>query len=65
VQNGLGTTRGTLTGIAAAEMALGTRSDITDYFTAQAKLPALPPEPLRAIGANAYLKWQTWRAMSE
>ena len=43
VQNGLGTARGTLTGIAAAELAMGEASDITRHFTAEAEPTRLPP----------------------
>uniref|UniRef100_UPI0035149B4F NAD(P)/FAD-dependent oxidoreductase n=1 Tax=Cognatishimia sp. TaxID=2211648 RepID=UPI0035149B4F len=65
VQNGLGTARGTLTGIGAAELACGVRSDITAHFTAEAQPSRLPPQPFRQIGANAILRWQEHRARSE
>ena len=41
VQNGLGTARGTLTGIGAAEIACGVTSEITKHFTSE------DPEPYR------------------
>ena len=65
VQNGLGTARGTLTGIAAAETALDHVSEITRFFTAQVKPKKLPPQPFASIGANAYLRWKEWRAGAE
>jgi len=65
VQNGLGVTRGTLTGMAAAELACGETSDITRYFTAEAPPKQLPPKPFAAIGANTYLRWKEWRAGNE
>lgn len=65
VQNGLGTARGTLTGIGAAELASGVTSDITRHFTAEAEPTKLPPPPLSTIGANAYLRWKEWRASKE
>lgn len=65
VQNGLGTARGTLTGIAAAERAMGYVSDITAYFDAEAEPKKLPPQPLATWGANAYLRWKEWRAGAE
>ena len=65
VQNGLGTVRGTLTGIAAAEMALGHSSDVTRHFEAEAEPTPLPPQPFRDIGANALLRWRGWRAGAE
>ncbi|WP_159587675.1 NAD(P)/FAD-dependent oxidoreductase [Chelativorans xinjiangense] len=64
-QNGLGTTRGTLTGIAAAECASGKSSAITEFFAQQAKPYLLPPAPLAKLGATAYLNWKGWRARHE
>ncbi|WP_299141576.1 FAD-binding oxidoreductase [uncultured Tateyamaria sp.] len=65
VQNGLGTARGTLTGIAAAERACGHTSDITRYFDAEDDLKRLPPQPFATWGANAFLRWKEWRAGAE
>lgn len=65
VQNGLGLTRGTLTGIGAAELACGVESDVTRHFTAHAAPSRLVPRPFRDIGANAYLRWKEWRAREE
>jgi len=62
VQNGLGTVRGTLTGIAAAELASGVTSDIAKHFAAEAKPTRLLPPPLSTIGANAYLAYKEWQA---
>ena len=65
VQNGLGTARGTLTGIAAAEMACGVRSGISLHFGAEDRPKRLPPRPLSEIGANMVLRWKEWRARDE
>ncbi len=65
VQNGLGTTRGTLTGIGAAELAMGETSDITRFFAAEAEPARLPPHPFDTIGANAYLRFKEWQARAE
>ena len=65
VQNGLGTTRGTLTGIAAADRCCGQNTEITSYFDAEAQPKRLPPQPFATWGANAYLKWKAWRAGDE
>ncbi len=65
VQNGLGTARGTLTGIAAAERACGHKSDITRHFEAEQPPKRLPPQPFRELGANAVLRWKEWRARDE
>lgn len=64
VQNGLGTARGTLTGMAAAELASGQQSDITSHFTAEPPPKRLPPRLVRDIGANAVIRWKE-RAASE
>ncbi|RYG90334.1 FAD-binding oxidoreductase [Loktanella sp. IMCC34160] len=65
VQNGLGTARGTLTGIGAAELACGVQSDITRHFTTEAAPTRLPPRPVRDMGANAVLRWKEWKARAE
>lgn len=64
-QNGLGTARGTLTGIGAAEMALGVDSDITRALRAAPAPIRLPPRPFSDIGANLFLRWKEWRAGAE
>lgn len=65
VQNGLGTARGTLTGIGAAELACGVTSDITRHFCAEPRAKPLPPKPIRDIGANAVLRWKEWKARAD
>lgn len=65
VQNGLGTVRGTLSGIAAAEMAIGCRSEVTRAFEAQPRPTRLPPQPFRDVAANAYIRLQERLAANE
>ncbi len=65
VQNGLGTARGTLTGIGAAELASGVQSPITRHFTAEAEPAKLPPRLVSTVGANVFLRWKEWRAAAE
>jgi len=65
VQNGLGTARGTLTGIGAAELACGVSSPVTDYFIAEAAPKKLPPQPFQQIGANSILRFREWRAKDD
>lgn len=65
VQNGLGTARGTLTGMGAAELACGVSSEITRHFNAEARPKKLPPQPFRELGANLVLRWKEWRAAAE
>ncbi len=63
--NGLGTTRGTLMGIGAAELACGKSSDITAFFAAEDEPEKLPPHPFDTIGANVYMRWKEWQARLE
>ena len=65
VQNGLGTARGTMTGIGAAELASGQTSAITKALAAEGEPVKLPPSPFAEIGANAVLRWKEWRAGKE
>ena len=64
-QNGLGTTRGTLSGLLAAELATGTGSDRLERAVNAAAPTRLPPRPVAQIGANAVLRWQEFRAGKE
>ncbi|MEE4189271.1 MAG: FAD-binding oxidoreductase [Roseobacter sp.] len=64
-QNGLGTTRGTLSGILAAELATGTQSDRLDRALQSPEPTTLPPPLLTKIGATALLKWQQMKAGAE
>ncbi|MGI3185642.1 NAD(P)/FAD-dependent oxidoreductase [Nioella aestuarii] len=64
-QNGLGTARGTLTGMGAAEMAMEVETDITRALRADPEPTRLPPRPFSDIGANLYLRWKEWRAGAE
>ena len=65
VQNGLGTARGTLTGIGAAELACGHDSAITRHFGREPRPARLPPQPFREIGGNLVLRWKEWQARDE
>ena len=65
VQNGLGTARGTLTGIAAAEMASGVESPLSRHFRAEGEPTRLPPRPFSTIGANLYLRVKERQAARE
>lgn len=64
-QNGLGATRGTLTGICAAELASGVTSNVTSFFAKQKEPSRLPPEPAASLGASAVLRWKEWLARKE
>lgn len=60
-QNGLGTVKGTLSGMLAAELAVNGRSPALDEFQA-AQPKKLPPEPFLSLGANMTLRWKEWQA---
>ncbi|SMX29039.1 Gamma-glutamylputrescine oxidoreductase [Pelagimonas phthalicica] len=64
-QNGLGTARGTLTGIAAAELAMGANSEISRFFSTEAQPTRLPPQPFQEIGANLVLRYREWLARAD
>ena len=64
-QNGLGTAKGTLAGLLAADLACGVSSPALDRALAADAPTRLPPEPLTRIGATARLRWGEWRAGAE
>ena len=64
-QNGLGTTRGTLAGMLAADLALGVSSPALDRMLASDRPSRLPPRPIARLGANLRLRWGEARAGAE
>ena len=64
-QNGLGTTKGTLAGMAAAELACEGETPLVKSILAQGKPTKLPPAPLDSIGANAFMHWGQFKARRE
>lgn len=64
-QNGLGTVKGTLSGMMAAEQAVLGRSPILDEFKQHQEPRLLPPEPFLSFGANATMRWKEWLAGKE
>ncbi len=64
-QNGLGTAKGTLAGMLAAELACGFRSEALDRALS-APLPSrLPPPPVARVGAWARIRFSEVRAGGE
>jgi glycine/D-amino acid oxidase-like deaminating enzyme len=63
--NGLGITRGTVTGTLLADWLAGKTSDLTQYLLSAPKPCANPPEPLLTAGVNANLAWGQLRAGQE
>ena len=64
-QNGLGTTKGTLHGLLAAEQASGMSSEYLDQVLTAPPPTKLPPTPIAWVGANALLRWRQYRAGAE
>lgn len=64
-QNGLGATRGTLSGLLAAELAAARDSSLLQHYLSLEKPARLPPEPFMSIGARSILKLKQWRAGKE
>jgi glycine/D-amino acid oxidase-like deaminating enzyme len=61
-QNGLGTVKGTLSGMMAAEQAVLGKSDLLSEFLEHQAPSKLPPEPFLSLGANMSMKWKEWQA---
>lgn len=64
-QNGLGTAKGTLAGLSAAELAAGRETDTTRAMLSCPAPRRLPPEPVAWLGASATLAWKERRAGRE
>lgn len=64
-QNGLGTVRGTLSGMMAAELAVLGQSEMLDNFMAHSAPRRLPPEPFLSVGANLTMRIKEWQAGKE
>ncbi|MEO1471540.1 MAG: FAD-binding oxidoreductase [Pseudomonadota bacterium] len=65
VQNGLGTTKGTIAGKLAADLAAQGGDPLVADLLAEARPSRLPPEPLATLGALATTRLRTWRAGRE
>lgn len=63
--NGVGATKATATGIAAAELMLGHKTRMTEIYGRFDAPKYLPPQPFTTIGAKANLAFKEWRAGAE
>jgi glycine/D-amino acid oxidase-like deaminating enzyme len=63
--NGVGATKATAAGMAAAEAALGIDSWLVQVFKGFAAPRRLPPQPFLTIGATANLSMKEWSAGRE
>ena len=64
-QNGLGTVKGTLHGLAAADLAMGRDNDLIRQLQSAPAPKHLPPEPIATLGAALRLRWGELRAGKE
>ncbi|MGC4012346.1 MAG: FAD-binding oxidoreductase [Pseudomonas sp.] len=63
--NGLGVTRGTVTGKLLADWLAGKRSDLIDFLLQSPGPNCNPPQPFLSLGVNANLMWGQYRAGQE
>ncbi|MFU8927022.1 NAD(P)/FAD-dependent oxidoreductase [Acinetobacter puyangensis] len=63
--NGLGITRGTVTGTLLADYIAGKRSDLIDFLLSTSGPNRVPPQPFLSIGVNATLWWGQMKAGKE
>jgi glycine/D-amino acid oxidase-like deaminating enzyme len=64
-QNGLGTVKGAMSGMMAADFSTGQDNELLNAHLAQAAPARLPPEPFSWLGANAVMKWGEVKAGPE
>ncbi|WP_281036008.1 MULTISPECIES: FAD-binding oxidoreductase [unclassified Mesorhizobium] len=60
--NGLGASKATASGIAAAEVATGVQTDLTRIFASFPPPRMLPPQPITTLGAKVQMAVREWRA---
>ncbi|GLO53781.1 oxidoreductase [Pseudomonas putida] len=63
--NGLGASKSSAAGIAAADLAVGIDSELVQILSAYDKPKPLPPQPFLTIGAKANMKFKELRAGDE
>ncbi|MES2259529.1 MAG: FAD-binding oxidoreductase [Pseudomonadota bacterium] len=63
--NGLGVTRGTVTGKLLADWLSGERDELIDFLLSSSGPARNPPQPFLSIGVNANLAWGQMRAGRE
>ncbi len=64
-QNGLGAARGTLSGMAAAELAVEGETSLVKAFLQEEMPKKLPPAPLDSVGAKVFMRWSEQKARKE
>jgi glycine/D-amino acid oxidase-like deaminating enzyme len=64
-QNAIGITKGTISGLLAADAACGRENPLLEDMRALGQPSDLPPEPFRALGVRGRLFWDLWTARHE
>ena len=64
-QNGLGTAKGTVAGIIAAEQAVDSSTTLIADYEPEAAPQKLLPDPIMFLGAKAVLRWKEFQAGRE
>lgn len=64
-QNGIGVTKGTISGLCAADMACGRDNPHIDDLEALGAPQPLPAKPLVEVGARAKMRWETFKNRHE
>ena len=64
-QNAIGVTKGTASGVLAADMACGEDNPLIGDMEALGTPEALPPRPFLDLGIRAKLAWELWQARAE
>ena len=65
IQNGVGMTKGTMSGMLAADALNGINSQLLEDITAMGVPGKLPPQPILSMGIWAKVKWWEWSQRAE
>ncbi len=64
-QNGIGVTKGTISGLLAADLACGRDNPLIADMQSLGNPEQLPPAPLAAIGSRMKMGWEKWKNRAE
>ena len=64
-QNGIGVTKGTMSGLLAADLACEEHNPLIEDMQSLGTPNTIPPRPLVEIGARAKLGWEVWKNRRE
>ena len=65
IQNGVGMTKGTMSGMLSADALNGINSQLLEDITAMGVPGKLPPQPILSMGIWAKVKWWEWLQRAE